>query len=158
MYGSILNLPQVAAIIDEEELFSVPWGHHRVILDACKGDEEKAVFYIRKTIQNNWSRAVLGNFMETDLYGRQGKAISNFEYTLSYVKAGTISLHSMRLERRKSQSVYPHMNSQTFCRQRKRLRKNSAILTGRHNLSENPAKKTRAFFSGGCKDFAKSTR
>lgn len=98
MYGSILNLPQAAANIendpeepnlpqfaakiDEEELFSVPWGHHRVILDACKGDEEKAVFYIRKTIQNNWSRAVLGNFMETDLYGRQGKAISNFEYTL----------------------------------------------------------------------------
>ncbi|MCR5627175.1 MAG: PDDEXK nuclease domain-containing protein [Lachnospiraceae bacterium] len=65
-----------------EELFSIPWGHHRYIIDKCKGDAEKAVFYVKKTIQNNWSRAVLLNFLDTDLYERQGKAISNFLYSL----------------------------------------------------------------------------
>ena len=37
---------------------------------------------MKKTILNNWSRAVLLNFLDTDLYERQGKAISNFEYAL----------------------------------------------------------------------------
>ena len=61
---------------------AVPWGHHRLIIDRCKGDNVKASFFVRKTIQNNWSRAVLENFLDTDLYERQGKAITNFEYTL----------------------------------------------------------------------------
>ena len=35
-----------------------------------------------KTIENNWSRAVLLNFLSTDLYERQGKAVTNFALTL----------------------------------------------------------------------------
>ena len=72
------NLPQVVAELNIEDLFSIPWGHHRLILDRCKGNVDKAIFFVRKTIQNNWSRAVLMNFLDTDLYDRQGKAISNF--------------------------------------------------------------------------------
>ncbi len=68
--------------ITVEELCSIPWGHHRYIIDKCKGDTGKAIFYVKKTIQNNWSRAVLLNFLDTDLYDRQGKAISNFQYAL----------------------------------------------------------------------------
>ena len=74
--------PQLVGEITESELFSVPWGHHRLILDRCHGDVGKAVFFVRKTIQNNWSRAVLMNFLDTDLYERQGKAISNFQHAL----------------------------------------------------------------------------
>lgn len=33
-----------------DELCSVPWGHHRYIIDKCKGNTEKALFYVRKTI------------------------------------------------------------------------------------------------------------
>ena len=51
-------------------------------MDRCKGDEQKAAFFVRKTIQNNWSRAVLMNFLDSDLYERHGKAISNFRYAL----------------------------------------------------------------------------
>ena len=40
------------------------------------------MFYSRKTIENNWSRAVLQNWLDTDLYERQGKAITNFAMTL----------------------------------------------------------------------------
>ncbi len=76
------NFPQLVGELSGEELFSIPWGHHRVIIDKYKGDKDRAIFFVKKTIINNWSRAVLLNFLETDLYERQGKAISNFEYAL----------------------------------------------------------------------------
>jgi len=65
-----------------DELCRVPWGHHRYIIDKCKGDVDKAIFYVRKTIENNWSRAVLLNWLDTNLYERQGKAITNFTMKL----------------------------------------------------------------------------
>jgi predicted nuclease of restriction endonuclease-like (RecB) superfamily len=37
---------------------------------------------MRKTLENNWSRAVLAHQIEADLYERQGKAVSNFAATL----------------------------------------------------------------------------
>lgn len=39
-------------------------------------------FYIRKTLENGWSRDVLLNYLSTDLYKREGKALSNFNSTL----------------------------------------------------------------------------
>ena len=59
----------------------VPWGHHILILKKIKNINE-ALFYINKTIENNWSRSVLEYQIETNLYGRQGKAITNFNLTL----------------------------------------------------------------------------
>lgn len=41
------------------------------------------MFYVHKTIENNWSRAVLLIFLSTDLYERQGKAVTNFALTLT---------------------------------------------------------------------------
>ena len=63
-------------------LSAVPWGHHRYIIDKCKGDVNKALFYVHQTVENGWSRAVLLNWIDTDLYERQGKAITNFSTTL----------------------------------------------------------------------------
>ena len=79
-------LPQLVEELEYSEInplfvdliCTVPWGHHRYIMDKCKGNSEKALFYVYKTIENNWSRAVLLNWLDTDLYERQGKAISNF--------------------------------------------------------------------------------
>ena len=70
------------AVDDFEMIFLIPWGHHVQILGKCKGNPEKALFYVKKTLENNWSRAVLMNFLDTDLYERQGKAITNFSITL----------------------------------------------------------------------------
>lgn len=64
------------------ELFSIPWGHHRYIIDKCSSDPNKALFYVQQTIENGWSRDMLLNFLGTDLYERSGKALSNFQYTL----------------------------------------------------------------------------
>ncbi|MFN0037411.1 MAG: DUF1016 N-terminal domain-containing protein [Saprospiraceae bacterium] len=61
--------------------FMIPWGHHRHILDKCS-DLPEAAFYLKKTLQNNWSRDALRHQMKQNLYERQGKAITNFEWTL----------------------------------------------------------------------------
>ena len=63
------------------KLYSIPWGHHRYIIDKCKNVEE-AIFFVNKVHENNWSRDVLLNFLDTNLYKREGKAINNFEYRL----------------------------------------------------------------------------
>ena len=73
----IQNHPQVV-----DELICLPWGHIRYIIDNCKNDSHKALFFVSKTIENNWSRAVLLNFLGTDLYDRQGKAVTNYSRTL----------------------------------------------------------------------------
>lgn len=69
-----------------ESFFSVPWGHHIYIIQRCKTKDE-AFFFIRKTVQNNWSRSILLNFLDTDLYERQGNAITNFKETLPSPKS-----------------------------------------------------------------------
>ena len=68
------KLPQVGA-----ELLSIPWGHIKLLIDKCKSEPQKVLFYSRKTIENNWSRAVLQNWLDTDLYERQGKAIRDLK-------------------------------------------------------------------------------
>lgn len=68
--------------LPEEDLFSVPWGHHRLIIDRCKGDSSKATFFIRKTIENNWSRAVLDNVIKLLMEFGRGFAFVGKEYPL----------------------------------------------------------------------------
>ena len=85
LYSEISNLPQVGEDFRSEEiepLFAIPWGHHKIIIVKCNGNPKKALFFVNQVIQNNWSRAVLLNFLDTDLYERQGKAITNFNLTL----------------------------------------------------------------------------
>ncbi len=65
----------------ENILVKIPWQHHVLILQKTK-DINQAIFYVKETITNNWSRAVLEYQIETDLYSRQGKAIINFNLTL----------------------------------------------------------------------------
>ena len=85
-FGTSEITPQVGAQFQMQSIFMIPWGHHKAILDKCK-DQEKALFFVRKTVENNWSRAVLLNFLDTNLYERQGKAISNFDKVLPDIKS-----------------------------------------------------------------------
>ena len=81
------NLPQVVANSDDyKNIFLIPWGHHKIIIDKYRNDQQKALFYVNKVIENNWSRAVLLNFLDTDLYEREGKAVTNFKHTLPAVQ------------------------------------------------------------------------
>ena len=54
-------------LFNPNDLFSISWSHHRYIIDKCKKDTNKALFYVRKTLENNWSRSVLLNFLDTDI-------------------------------------------------------------------------------------------
>ena len=74
-------LPQVGAKINAM-LSAVPWGHHRYIMDKCGEDTARALFYVRQTVENGWSRAMLLNWLDSNLYERQGKALTNFSATL----------------------------------------------------------------------------
>jgi predicted nuclease of restriction endonuclease-like (RecB) superfamily len=59
----------------------IPWGHNLKILDAVSDSAERE-WYIRQTIEHGWSRSVLVHQIESGLYSRQGKALTNFERTL----------------------------------------------------------------------------
>ncbi|MDD2994990.1 MAG: PDDEXK nuclease domain-containing protein [Paludibacter sp.] len=64
----------------------IPWGHN-ILIFSKSDDVLEAGFYIQKTIENGWSRAVLSLQIESGLYSRQGKAITNFKNTLPDVSS-----------------------------------------------------------------------
>ena len=59
----------------------IPWGHNIRVFSKSKNIDE-AVFYVKGILENNWSRDVLDMQMESNLYQRQGKAITNFSHAL----------------------------------------------------------------------------
>ncbi|MFT3703879.1 MAG: PDDEXK nuclease domain-containing protein [Agriterribacter sp.] len=69
-------VPTVPQIVGQ-----IPWGHHREIITKC-GDQKEAMFYISQTMQHNWSRSMLVHQMESGLYKRKGKALTNFSTTM----------------------------------------------------------------------------
>ena len=66
----------------EKDIFSLPLGHHKLLIDKFLQMPQKALFYVHQTVANGWSRNVLHNFIDSSLYERQGKALSNFNRTL----------------------------------------------------------------------------
>lgn len=66
----------------EDAIFSVPWGHHCIIIDKFSDDLKVAMFYIHKVVEDGWSRNVLKSFIETNLHLRQGKAVTSFSRLL----------------------------------------------------------------------------
>ena len=59
----------------------LPWGHAMVLLDQVKKQDERE-WYMQQAIENGWSRNVLVHQIESELYRRQGKALTNFTRTL----------------------------------------------------------------------------
>ncbi|MBD2327984.1 DUF1016 domain-containing protein [Alkalinema sp. FACHB-956] len=59
----------------------IPWRHNLVLLDKLKQSEERA-WYAQQSLENGWSRDVLALQIESNLYRRQGNAVTNFDRTL----------------------------------------------------------------------------
>lgn len=59
----------------------IPWFHNCVIIDKLKTFSERE-FYIKKTIENGWSRDILIHQIEIKLHERTAKALTNFGRTL----------------------------------------------------------------------------
>jgi predicted nuclease of restriction endonuclease-like (RecB) superfamily len=78
--------------INQQLLLSqIPWTHHTILLDKAKTIEER-IFYVKEVIRNGWTRNMLRVNIETGLYNRQGKAITNFESKLSQNQADLANL------------------------------------------------------------------
>ncbi len=75
------NWQQLVAI-----LFQVPWGHHQIILNKIKNVDE-AIYYVQNTMKNGISRDILLHQIESNLFERDGKAITNFENTLPPIQS-----------------------------------------------------------------------
>ena len=67
--------------INSQPVIQIPWGHNKVLLGRLD-DHEHRVWYARKTLEHGWSRSILEMYIDNNLYGREGKAISNFRETL----------------------------------------------------------------------------
>ena len=81
-YAEAVNGQQVVDELRSDDIFrlitTIPWGHNQRIIFKCK-DVREAVFYAQYTLENNWSRDVLEHQIESGLYERKGKAITNFK-------------------------------------------------------------------------------
>jgi len=65
----------------QQVVAQIPWGHNVVLLDKVRDADERA-WYLRATHEHGWSRNVLVHQIESGLYHRQGRALTNFERTL----------------------------------------------------------------------------
>jgi predicted nuclease of restriction endonuclease-like (RecB) superfamily len=76
-YGDANPITQQAVA----QLKQIPWGHNIMIVSKCKSQVE-ALYYVENTIQHGWSRNVLTHQIESNLWEREGRSISNFSSTL----------------------------------------------------------------------------
>ncbi len=58
----------------------IPWSHIKIILDK-NPEHSSALFYIGETLENGWSRDTLALQIKSQLFERQGKAVTNFKKT-----------------------------------------------------------------------------
>lgn len=73
----LINCPQPVDNF-KNIIFSVPWSHHRLIIDKYSDQPEIALFYINQVVEGGWSRNVLKTFLDSNLHLRQGKALTTF--------------------------------------------------------------------------------
>jgi predicted nuclease of restriction endonuclease-like (RecB) superfamily len=59
----------------------LPWGQNITLLEKVS-DYAQRLWYANMAFENGWSRSILTLQIESDLFSRQGKAITNFAATL----------------------------------------------------------------------------
>lgn len=84
--GGKTAIPPQAARESESEVLpqpvsEIPWGHNILLLQKLK-DHAQRLWYAQQTIANGWSRSMLLHWIDSDLYARQGRAVTNFAATL----------------------------------------------------------------------------
>ena len=78
--------------IVQQLLHNLPWFHLCVITDKVKSRIEQE-WYIKTCVQYGWSRSILAAQIDTNLYDREGKAITNFEDTLPATQSDLSLIH-----------------------------------------------------------------
>ena len=67
--------------IVQQVVAQLPWGHNIQLLQKVKDPDERQ-WYAQQAIEYGWSRNVLTHQIESGLFHRQGKALTNFSRTL----------------------------------------------------------------------------
>lgn len=67
--------------IVQQAVGQLPWGHNVLLLNRIK-EQDVRLFYVRKVMAENWSRATLEKQIKNRLHERQGQAVTNFETRL----------------------------------------------------------------------------
>jgi len=80
-YTAYEIVSQAVRQLEELPVFSIPWGHNVVLITKLK-DNSQRLWYAQNTIENGWSRTILEMQIESNLYNRLGKSITNFKKTL----------------------------------------------------------------------------
>ncbi len=75
------KIPQSGGQLVEQYICQLPWGHIKVMISKIKSLDE-ILFYTQKIMENNWSRDIFELQLKSNLYQRQGIAITNFSTTL----------------------------------------------------------------------------
>jgi len=74
----------------QQAVAQIPWGHHTILLDKVP-DPVARRWYIQQTIAHGWSRNILEIQIETRLFERRGKALTNFRNTLPELQSDLAS-------------------------------------------------------------------
>jgi predicted nuclease of restriction endonuclease-like (RecB) superfamily len=77
----VSDLDSAAALIGQQPVDQLPWGHNILIFTKCSSVDE-ARFYMEQTLEHGWSRDVLALQLKSNLFARAGKAATNFSRTL----------------------------------------------------------------------------
>jgi predicted nuclease of restriction endonuclease-like (RecB) superfamily len=79
------KLPRAVADLERQFLpqpvAEIPWEHNVALLEKLKNTAQR-LWYAQQTVANGWSRSMLEHWIESDLYSRQGTAVTNFKTTL----------------------------------------------------------------------------
>jgi len=59
----------------------IPWGHNVLLMEKVK-DRDVRLWYLRQTLAQGWSRAVLVTMFKQGAHERQGRALTNFKARL----------------------------------------------------------------------------
>ena len=84
--SNLLYMRSFAEAYPDEEIVQrcvglIPWRHNIALLEKLKSPEER-IWYAHKALEYGWSRDILVLQIETNLYLRQGGAVTNFQQTM----------------------------------------------------------------------------
>lgn len=80
-FSAYEKVAQAVRQFESLPIFGIPWGHNILLIQKIKNNEER-LWYASKAIEHGWSRNMLELWIKSDLYNREGKALTNFHQTL----------------------------------------------------------------------------
>ena len=89
-YDQLILQQAVAKSNSTEILYSIPWGHHILLIEKIK-DVSLRLWYMEKAIADGWSRDTLSSMIKSTVHSRQGNLAHNFNRTLPSPQSELVS-------------------------------------------------------------------